>query len=153
MASLTPGRAAPAAHPQTEFTIIRVVPFELMARSTASGVVSSSKPTVVSSAFIGFTIASGYIKNSLGVKIHGLKLRNNSDKNNCKCRNNFTPLHKNCCHEKQFLLNLRNLFRIISRVPCFPSSTNASVARSHCDSDGRKSCIPENYWFFCRPLH
>ena len=57
-----PGRAAPAAHPHTEFTTIKTVPLLFsIALSTASGVVKSSKPTAFNSAFIGLTNCSGYI--------------------------------------------------------------------------------------------
>ncbi|SHL08251.1 hypothetical protein SAMN05443669_100214 [Flavobacterium xanthum] len=59
--SFTPGRAAPAAHPQTELTTTKTVPFELMAASTYSALRRSSKPADVSSSFIGITNCSGYI--------------------------------------------------------------------------------------------
>src|ERR1051325_10108873 len=56
-----PGRAAPAAHPHTEFTTTKTVPSDFMAASTAAGVVRSSKPIPTGSCFMGFTIASGYM--------------------------------------------------------------------------------------------
>jgi hypothetical protein len=57
----TPGRALPAAQPQTEFTTTNVVPSWLFrASSTSSGVLSSTNPWAVSSALMGATSISGY---------------------------------------------------------------------------------------------
>ena len=55
-----PGRAFPAAQPQTEFTTIITVPFVRTASSTSAGVRSSLTPRRVSSARIGATNGSGY---------------------------------------------------------------------------------------------
>ena len=57
----TPGRALPAAQPQTEFTTTITVPLRATASSTASVVRSSSKPRLVSSSRMGATKNSGYI--------------------------------------------------------------------------------------------
>ena len=58
---ITPGLAFLAAHPHTEFTTISVVPSFFKADLTSSDEVSSEKPELVNSSFIGFTISSGYI--------------------------------------------------------------------------------------------
>ena len=58
---IIPGLAFLAAQPQTEFTTIRVVPSLDNADLTSSDEVSSKKPELVNSSFIGFTISSGYI--------------------------------------------------------------------------------------------
>ena len=58
-ASATPGRARPAAQPQTEFTTTSAVPgAPATASSSAPGVRASMKPSRVSSARIGATIRS-----------------------------------------------------------------------------------------------
>ena len=57
----TAGLALAAAQPQTEFTTTNVVPSFFKADSTWSGVVRSSKPREVNSAFIGSNISLGYI--------------------------------------------------------------------------------------------
>ena len=58
-ASMAPGRALPAAQPQTEFTITSTVPESFFrTSSTCSGVVRGSTPTAASSCHMGFT-ASG----------------------------------------------------------------------------------------------
>ena len=56
----TPGLAFAAAHPQTEFTAIMEVP-DLIKFLISSSFLSSEKPLLVSSSFIGFTMCSGYI--------------------------------------------------------------------------------------------
>src|SRR5215813_9874245 len=57
----TPGRATPAAHPQTELTNKSIgSEASATARSTSSGVVSSRNPRRVSSSRIGWTIIGGY---------------------------------------------------------------------------------------------
>ena len=56
-----PGLAVPAAQPQTEFTITKVVPFVAIAASTSSAEYKAEKPLFVSSSRIGFTNSSGYI--------------------------------------------------------------------------------------------
>src|ERR1700686_697054 len=62
----TAGRMRPAAHPQIEFTTTIVVPGRFFtARSTSSGVLSSSIPRRVSSSRIGTTIISGYMDMSV----------------------------------------------------------------------------------------
>ena len=58
---ITPGLAFLAAQPQTELTTINVVPGFDNADLTSSDVVSSEKPELVSSSYIGFIISSGYI--------------------------------------------------------------------------------------------
>ncbi len=59
--AIAPGLAVPAAQPQTEFTITKVVPFLDIAVSTSSLVYNASKPAFVNSSRIGFTNSSGYI--------------------------------------------------------------------------------------------
>jgi|GEM_PF-5007740 hypothetical protein len=58
---LAPGRAFPAAQPQTEFTITRVVPSAFRASLTAWAVYSSSNPASTKSNLMGRTNSSGYI--------------------------------------------------------------------------------------------
>jgi hypothetical protein len=59
--NFTPGRAAPAAHPQTELRTNKVVPLLFgIVLSTCSGFFNSSKPIEVSSSLIGVQIYSGY---------------------------------------------------------------------------------------------
>jgi hypothetical protein len=58
---LTAGRALAAAQPQTELTTTKAVPGFDKAASTDSDDINSSKPMVVNSSFIGFTISAGYI--------------------------------------------------------------------------------------------
>lgn len=66
-AILTAGLALPAAQPQTELTITRTVPDSgLSALSTSWAVFNSSKPTAVSSSFMGATNSGGYILLDLG---------------------------------------------------------------------------------------
>jgi hypothetical protein len=56
-----PGRALPAAHPQTELTTTRVVSlFPFIADSTSTADFNSVNPLLVNSALIGATIISGY---------------------------------------------------------------------------------------------
>src|SRR5690606_13770403 len=59
-ANAMPGRARPAAHPQTEFTTIIVVPGAVAAASTSAAVRSSVTPRRVSSSRIGAIRNSGY---------------------------------------------------------------------------------------------
>ena len=59
--AIAPGLAVPAAQPQTEFTITKVVPFFAKAFSTSVAVYKASKPALISSSRIGFTNSSGYI--------------------------------------------------------------------------------------------
>src|SRR6266478_4878598 len=65
----TAGRMRPAAHPQTEFTTIMVVPDWVAARSTSAAVRSSSTPALVSSSRIGMSMSSGYIRAPLGFSV------------------------------------------------------------------------------------
>src|SRR6516164_7948947 len=58
----TAGRMRPAAHPQTEFTIIIVVPAAAAARSTSAAVRSSCTPALVSSSRMGISMSSGYME-------------------------------------------------------------------------------------------
>src|SRR5687768_14955075 len=55
-----------AAQPQMELTTTSVVPFSGSAESTASGVRSSVKPIVVSSARMGWRSSSGYMLRDMG---------------------------------------------------------------------------------------
>jgi hypothetical protein len=61
IASRTPGRILPAAHPQIEFTTTIVVPGCASAASTSDALRTSFSPARVSSSRIGITIISGYI--------------------------------------------------------------------------------------------
>jgi hypothetical protein len=56
-ATFTPGRAMPAAQPQTEFTITSLVPGRFMKASTSAAVRSSSTPAEVRSRRMGSTRA------------------------------------------------------------------------------------------------
>jgi hypothetical protein len=64
-----PGRALPAAHPQTELTTTSVVPSCLIACSTWSAVTKSSNPFSVNSPFMGITISAGYISLNLNFRV------------------------------------------------------------------------------------
>ena len=59
--AMAPGLAVPAAHPQTEFTMTKVVPSLEIAFSTSSLVYNALKPAFINSSRIGFTNSSGYI--------------------------------------------------------------------------------------------
>jgi hypothetical protein len=55
------GRAFAAAHPQTELITTKVVPSNVNAFSTSSGVFKEVNPAFSNSAAIGFVICSGYM--------------------------------------------------------------------------------------------
>ena len=76
---MAPGLAVPAAHPQTELTMTKVVPSFESAFSTSSLVYNASKPAFINSSRIGLTNSSGYIfminledkytNNSIGIQL------------------------------------------------------------------------------------
>ena len=61
-----PGRAPPAAQPQTEFTKTSVVPGCLTARRLRAGVLSSLTPRRVTSSRIGWTRSGSYMSHVSG---------------------------------------------------------------------------------------